>query len=196
MRCADRQSPSSACCPQRRERYQVLSRSRSWFASRRIRLFRSTANLAFAAGRMFTVRRTASANRRRFVLFPSSKKPFNRSENGLFLRVPFSARTLAFERPRWVKLRRSQYEHMFSALPPNSDIARWQLAFRIRANRRLMHRSKQALYSTTSSTRASSAGGTARPSALAVLRLIARSNFVGCWTGRSAGFSPWNIRST
>jgi hypothetical protein len=36
--------------------------------------------------------------------------------------------------PRRVKLRRSQYEHMFSALPPNSDIARWQLAFRIRAN--------------------------------------------------------------
>jgi hypothetical protein len=34
----------------------------------------------------------------------------------------------------WVKLRRSQYEHMFSALPPNSDIARWQLTFRIRAN--------------------------------------------------------------
>jgi hypothetical protein len=34
----------------------------------------------------------------------------------------------------WVKLRRSQYEHMFSALPPNSDVARWQLAFRIRAS--------------------------------------------------------------
>jgi hypothetical protein len=26
--------------------------------------------------------------------------------------------------PRWVKLRRTQYEHMFSALPSNSDIAR------------------------------------------------------------------------
>jgi hypothetical protein len=34
-------------------------------------------------------------------------------------------------------------EHMFSALPPNSDIARWQLAFRIRANRRLINRSKR-----------------------------------------------------
>src|SRR6267378_8395753 len=27
-------------------------------------------------------------------------------------------------RPLWVKLRRTQYEHMFSALPSNSDIAR------------------------------------------------------------------------
>src|ERR1700694_2866463 len=28
------------------------------------------------------------------------------------------------ECPSWVKLRRTQYEHMFSALPSNSDIAR------------------------------------------------------------------------
>ena len=35
--------------------------------------------------------------------------------------------------------------------------------------------------------RASSVGGTSRPSALAVLRLITSSNFVGAWTGRSAG---------
>ena len=28
-------------------------------------------------------------------------------------------------------------------------------------------------------------GGTVRPSALAVLRLITSSNVVGCWTGRS-----------
>ena len=42
---------------------------------------------------------------------------------------------------------------------------------------------------------ASSAGGTVRPSALAVLRLIASSNLVGCCTGRSAGFSPLRIRS-
>src|SRR6516162_7766164 len=29
-----------------------------------------------------------------------------------------------------------------------------------------------------------------RPRALAVLRLMTNSIFVGCWTGRSAGFSP------
>ena len=43
-------------------------------------------------------------------------------------------------------------------------------------------------YSITSSARASSVGGTSRPSALAVLRLITSSNLVGCITGRSARF--------
>src|SRR5262249_44122156 len=40
------------------------------------------------------------------------------------------------------------------------------------------------------------AGGTARPSARAVLRLIANSYLVGACTGRSAGFSPLSMRST
>ena len=35
-----------------------------------------------------------------------------------------------------------------------------------------------------------------RPSALAVLRLMTSSNFVGCSTGRSAGFAPLRILST
>src|SRR5246127_543437 len=42
-----------------------------------------------------------------------------------------------------------------------------------------MHRSKVYAYSITSSARASSVGGTVRPSAFAVFRLIASSNFVG-----------------
>jgi hypothetical protein len=42
-------------------------------------------------------------------------------------------------------------------------------------------------YSITSSARASSVGGTSRPSALAVCRLV------GNWTGRSAGFAPFRI---
>ena len=45
--------------------------------------------------------------------------------------------------------------------------------------------------SITSSARASSAGGTEMSSAVAVWRLIARLNLVGCSTGRSAGFAPW-----
>src|SRR5262249_62353165 len=49
-------------------------------------------------------------------------------------------------------------------------------------------------YSITSSAVASSAGGTVRPSALAVLRLINSATFVASSTGRSAGFSPWRIR--
>ncbi len=56
--------------------------------------------------------------------------------------------------------------------------------------------SNTACYSITSSARASSGGGTSRPSALAVLRLIASSYLVGACTGRSAGFSPLRMRST
>ena len=52
------------------------------------------------------------------------------------------------------------------------------------------------LHSITSSARASSVGGTSRPSALAVLRLMASSYLVGVCTGRSAGFSPLRMRST
>src|SRR5262249_21241149 len=48
-------------------------------------------------------------------------------------------------------------------------------------------------HSITSSARASSVGGTSRPSALAVLRLIISSTFVACCTGKSAGFSPLRI---
>jgi hypothetical protein len=42
--------------------------------------------------------------------------------------------------------------------------------------------------------RTSSAGGTSRPSAFAVLRLMTSSTFVDCCTGRSAGFSPLRMR--
>src|SRR3989442_1277355 len=51
-------------------------------------------------------------------------------------------------------------------------------------------------HSITSSARARSVGGTSRPSALAVLRLITSSYLVGACTGRSAGFSPLRMRST
>jgi hypothetical protein len=50
------------------------------------------------------------------------------------------------------------------------------------------------LHSITSSASANSLSGMASPSALAVLRLITRSNLAGCITGRSAGFSPLRIR--
>ena len=41
-----------------------------------------------------------------------------------------------------------------------------------------------------------SVGGISRPSAFAVVRLMTSSNFVGCSTGRSAGFAPRRILST
>ena len=51
-------------------------------------------------------------------------------------------------------------------------------------------------HSMTSSARPSTVGGIVRPSALAVLRLISSSNFVGCSTGRSPGWAPLRILST
>src|SRR5262245_51923695 len=55
---------------------------------------------------------------------------------------------------------------------------------------------KAPFHSITSSARARSDGGTVRPSALAVLRLITNSYLVGDCTGRSPGFSPLRMRST
>ena len=51
-----------------------------------------------------------------------------------------------------------------------------------------------ALYSITSSAVARSLLGTSRPSALAVLRLMTRSYFVGCMIGISDGFAPLRMR--
>jgi hypothetical protein len=48
----------------------------------------------------------------------------------------------------------------------------------------------------TSSARASSVGGTSRPSALAVFRLTMVTSFVGNSTGKSAGLLPLRILST
>ena len=51
-------------------------------------------------------------------------------------------------------------------------------------------------HSITSSARASSVGGTSRPSALAVLRLITSSILGRRLHRQSAGFSPLRMRST
>ena len=51
-------------------------------------------------------------------------------------------------------------------------------------------------YFMTLSARASTFGGIVRPICLAALRLITNSNFVGCSTGKSAGFVPLRILST
>jgi hypothetical protein len=73
----------------------------------------------------------------------------------------------------------------------NSDIAPCLKS----ANSGLMHRSNLRAYSITSSARPSSVAGMSMPSALAVFRLIASSNLVGSWTGRSAGLAPLRMRS-
>src|SRR5262249_21149975 len=51
-------------------------------------------------------------------------------------------------------------------------------------------------YWITSSASRSRDGGIVIPSALAVLRLMTSSNFVGCSTGRSPGLAPLRILST
>jgi hypothetical protein len=51
-------------------------------------------------------------------------------------------------------------------------------------------------YSITSSAVMSSVVGIVRPRAFAVLRLTVNLRIVGCSTGKSAGFAPFNILST
>jgi hypothetical protein len=73
--------------------------------------------------------------------------------------------------------------------------AGWSLSI-IRPRRMTLRNNEAApsrFHSITSSARPRSEGGTVRPSALAVLRLTIRSNLVGCWIGRSAGFAPLRI---
>ena len=81
-----------------------------------------------------------------------------------------------------------------SALPPTTAVMMQCRERQKGANSELMHCSKKPLHSITSSASASSLSGISRPSAFAVLRLITKSNFVDCWTGKSAGFSPLRMR--
>ncbi len=52
------------------------------------------------------------------------------------------------------------------------------------------------IYLMTLSARTSTFGGIVRPICFAAVRLIMNSNFIGCSTGRSAGFLPFRILST
>src|SRR5262245_47614002 len=84
--------------------------------------------------------------------------------------------------------------NIMSALPVKADIRRG------RRNVRFVHEQTHApqqkqLYSITLSARASSLAGIVRPSALAALRLMTSSSFVGCSTGRLAGRAPLTILS-
>jgi hypothetical protein len=75
------------------------------------------------------------------------------------------------------------YAWSMSALPPKADMYSAMSA--------LCHKRTWRIYSITSSARASSEGGTVKPSALAVFRLIASSNLVGACTGRSLRLAPF-----
>src|SRR5262249_29725242 len=58
------------------------------------------------------------------------------------------------------------------------------------------HELAPVTHSITSSARPSSVGGMVRPIALAVVKLMASSNLVGCSTEISPGFAPRKILST
>ncbi len=73
---------------------------------------------------------------------------------------------------------------------PNSGHPSAQSKCPLWAKSRLMHCSKESLYSITSSAIESKFSGTSMPSALAVVRLMTRSNLFDCSTGSSAGLAP------
>src|SRR5262245_22221936 len=75
-----------------------------------------------------------------------------------------------------------------SALPSKADMCG--------ATRDVRYGPIAEIYSITSSAMERIPAGMVRPSALAVLRLITSSNFVGCNIGKSAAFSPLRIRPT
>src|SRR5262249_17839703 len=74
--------------------------------------------------------------------------------------------------------------------------AKGKMRLGLHAVRSRSSRASHVGYSITSSASASNLSGISRPSALAVLRLITSSNFVGCSTGKSAGLEPFKILST
>src|SRR5262249_34981940 len=80
-------------------------------------------------------------------------------------------------------------QKVMSALPPKADMCGATRDVRLGPK-------ADTKFSITSSARAISVGGTVRPSALAVLRLITSSYLVGACTGMSAGFSPFKTRLT
>ena len=93
------------------------------------------------------------------------------------------------------QIRPLRHVRVESVLPPTSDIDWRGRHGSFVPIPDLCNRSKATLYSITSSARASSVGGTSRPSAFAVARLITRSKRVAWSTGRSPGFAPLRMRA-
>ena len=85
---------------------------------------------------------------------------------------------------------------VYFRFPPKAEMSMRSSRTPLCANSDKLHCSKIASYSIKSSASESIDAGIVRPTALAAVRLITNSNLVGCWTGRSAGFSPLSTRST
>src|SRR5215469_18304129 len=86
--------------------------------------------------------------------------------------------------------------------PRTQESNDWQRLLRVHGDRPSRRAAEQhdelatAAHSITSSARVSSIGEILMPSAFAVIRLMTRSNLVGCSTGRPAGLAPRKILST
>ena len=102
-----------------------------------------------------------------------------------------------FNSMRWMAVAMMTVSHAQRRRARHCRGGRWWRLRRPRGRRlRRPCRPHATTHSITSSARASSVGGTARPSALAVLMLTTRSKRVGCSTGKSDGFAPLRILST
>src|SRR5215831_2313888 len=122
----------------------------------------------------------------------------------IFRRAVFDQDVLALDEARFLQTlaeRGDQVREVGERGVPQETNNRHRALLRPRRERPCGHRAAEqsdelaALHhSITSSARASSVAGTSMASALAVERLMTMSNFVGCATGRSAGFSPLRMR--
>jgi hypothetical protein len=90
--------------------------------------------------------------------------------------------------PHGASTERPQWPNQAAPSPPTSKIRDVDLPF--------PRDDSTTHYWITSSAVANSVSGMVRPSALAVLRLMANTNLVSSWIGRSPGFSPLRMRST
>ena len=95
-----------------------------------------------------------------------------------------------------VKLRRTQPEHILSALPPIATVGRTSQVGSFVPGTDSCIAANRIRYSIIPSATASSPGGKVRLSNFAACRLIMNSNLVARPTGRSAGFSPLRMRPT
>ena len=120
-------------------------------------------------------------------------------------RVPAGSRGGCDPRSDRVRGARPQRRQSMDASPQRPRPGtRWSAAARLLRTRRKRPRQRAAeqrdelasFHSMTSSARANSVGGMVRPRAVAVLRLMTSSIFIGCSTGSSAGSAPFRILST
>ena len=89
-------------------------------------------------------------------------------------------------------------QNVMSALPPKADMCSATRDVRLvpKADMTAMKNARpSSSHSMTSSTMDITPAGIVSSSAFAALRLSTNSNFVGCSTGRLAGFSPLTMRA-